>query len=65
MEAGMGSCALWVPGFRVITVALDRVLDSSVKQGITRLRSGYQKVFSYKHLCILWHLENRRVGSRG
>lgn len=45
MEAGMGSCALWVPGFRVITVALDRVLDSSVKQGITRLRSGYQKVF--------------------
>lgn len=32
MEAGIGSFALWVPGFRVVTVALDRVLDSSVKR---------------------------------
>lgn len=44
MEAGIGSFELWVPGVRVVTVELDRVLDSSVKQGITRLRSGYQKV---------------------
>lgn len=45
MEAGIGSFELWVPEFWVVTVELDRVLDSSVQQEITRLRSGYQKVF--------------------
>lgn len=45
MEAGIGRFEFWVPGIPVVTVELDRVIDSSVKQGITRLRSGYQKVF--------------------
>lgn len=45
MEAGIGSFELWMAGFQVVTVGLDKVMDSSEKQGITRLRSGYQKVF--------------------
>lgn len=58
MEAGMGRFELWVPGFRVVTVELDRVIDSSSKQGITRLRTGYQ-VFTYAFMYPLASWEQK------
>lgn len=44
MEAGMGRFELWVPGFRVITVELDRVIETGNHQAKDWL-SGV-------HICI-------------